>query len=371
MDDINKALILIVDDQPDNLDTIISYLSESDVNYKFSQAMNGQMACDVAKKRLPDLIIMDWEMPIMNGYDALIAIKNNPITKDIPIVMATGRSSGGDLDNALNAGAADYIRKPIEKQELLARVRTCLSISRLIKEIKAKNEELADRNREKTGMMSVVAHDLKSPLNNINGFIQLIGLEGKLSKEQEDYIQRIKQITKDGTRLITDLLDIHEYEHSDSKVIKSKVNLNELIEKWSSNYKEELIRKNLKLEINDIPATVEIDTDKIIFSRILDNLLTNAIKFSELGKSIFLKILKENGSLIISLRDEGPGISVDDQKNMFKMFQKLSAKPTGGESSNGLGLSIIKTLVEKLNGHIKVNSALEKGTEFIISLPLS
>lgn len=365
----DEALILIADDQPDNLDTMIGYLGEAEMSYKFSQAMNGEVACKVTEKRLPDLIIMDWEMPVMNGFDALIAIKNNPLTADIPIIMSTGRSSAKDLDRALQAGAADYIRKPIEKQELLARVRTCLNISRYIQEIKSKNEELANLNRERGAMMSIVAHDLKSPLNNIKGLAELLKLEGDLNENQEENISRIKRIAKDGRYLITDLLDIHAYEHADSTIKKSKIGLNKFISNWQLSFEQELNRKNQHLLVHDIPDNIEINTDEILLSRILDNMLTNAIKFSEKGRHIFINTLLEDDTIRISVRDEGPGISEEDQKHMYKMFQKLSAKPTDGESSNGLGLSIIKTLVGKLNGEIELKTELGKGAEFIVSLP--
>lgn len=365
----HETLILIVDDQADNLDTIMGYLAESDISYKFSQAMNGEVACKVAGKRHPDLIIMDWEMPVMNGYDALLCIKNNPLTADIPIIMATGRSSGQDLDKALEAGAADYIRKPIEKQELLARVRTCLRISKLIKEIKDKNVKLEDLNREKDGMVDVVAHDLKSPLNNIKGYIELIKLEGKLNREQAKHAESINELIVEGGSLITDILDIHSLEHSNSVIKTSTINLYEFITSWKRGFEQELAKKNQRFVISNITKSLEISTDKSMLSRILDNLLTNAIKFSNAGKHIYLNVFAESNSLNISLRDEGPGISKVDQNKMFKMFQKLSAQPTGDESSNGLGLSIIKTLVGKLNGEIMVDSEIGVGTEFIIILP--
>lgn len=370
MSNSDEALILIADDQPDNLDTMIGFLSEAEMSYKFLQAINGKVACKVTEKRLPDLIIMDWEMPIMNGFDALVAIKNDPLTADIPIIMSTGRSSAKDLDSALKAGAADYIRKPIEKQELLARVRTCLNISRYIKEIKAKNEALADLNREKSGLISVVAHDLKSPLNNIKGLAHLINLEGKLNNEQEDYVGKINELVHQGNSLITDLLDIHSHEHSGSKINKTNIKLKDFFSDWRVSFDQELIRKNQQLTITDIPDEIEIRTDEILLTRIFDNLITNAIKFSEKEKHIFINTSLENSELKISVRDEGPGISEADQKNMYKMFHKLSAKPTGGESSNGLGLSIIKTLVKKLNGQIKVISEVGKGTEFVILFPI-
>lgn len=365
----HEALILIVDDQADNLDTIMGYLAESDVNYKFSQAMNGEVACKVAGKRHPDLIIMDWEMPVMNGYDALLCIKNNPLTTDIPVIMATGRSSAEDLDKALNAGAADYIRKPIEKQELLARVRTCLSLSNLIKEIRVKNERLKDLNREKDGMVDVVAHDLKSPLNSIKGYIELIKLEGKLNEEQADHLESINELIVKGSSLITDILDIHSYENSNTEIKTSTINLYEFISSWKKGFEQELAKKNQQFVISNITKSLELSTDKAMLSRILDNLLTNAIKFSNTGKHIYLNVFTETNSLNISLRDEGPGISEEDQKIMFKMFQKLSARPTGNENSNGLGLSIIKTLVGKLNGEIMVDSDIGVGSEFTIKFP--
>lgn len=366
-----EALILIVDDQADNLDTIMGYLKEAVPSYKYSQALNGELACKIAQKRLPDLIIMDWEMPVMNGLDALICIKKNPLTTDIPVIMATGRSSGHDLDIALNNGASDYIRKPIEKQELLARVRTCLSISKLIKEIKGKNDKLKDLNREKDGMVDVVAHDLKSPLNNIKGYMELIRLEGELNINQQEHAKSITDLINEGCSLIGDILDIHSYEHTNSTLDISTFKLDDFIALWRSNYEQELSRKKQILEISDVAKEISIKTDKSILTRIFDNLLTNAIKFSDTDKSIYLNTNIKDDILNISLRDEGPGISEEDQKIMFQMFQKLSAKPTGDETSNGLGLSIIKMLVEKLNGSIEVTSELGEGTTFIIKLPLS
>ena len=113
---------------------------------------------------------------------------------------------------------------------------------------------------------------------------------------------------------------------------------------------------------------LRITTNKDLLSRILDNLLTNAIKFCAKGKTIDFSIWQENEIIKFAIKDEGPGISDEDQKKMYKKFQKLSARPTGGESSNGLGLSIVKVLVDKLDGNIEVNSQLGKGSEFIIKL---
>ncbi len=363
------ANILIVDDQPDIIDAITGYLKGKANGFKFLQAINGQMACKVAEKRLPDLIIMDWEMPLMNGYEALLALKNNPITEQIPVIMATGRSSPEDLDKALNAGAADFIRKPIEKQELLARVRTCLKLSRYIQEIKSKNDKLLDLNREKDGLVNMVAHDLRSPLCSIFGYVELIKSEGMLNQNQNLYLSTIDREIQDGMYLIDDLLYVHSNEFDAPKLELVEINMKEYIEEWVKTFEQQLKKKDQKLHIEVSVEHTQFKTDQLVLTRILNNLLSNAIKFSQNKTSIYITIRDTGLRFDVSVRDEGPGISMDDQKMMFKRFQKLTARPTNGESSNGLGLSIIKTLVEKLKGDIVVNSELGKGTEFIIKLP--
>ena len=128
------------------------------------------------------------------------------------------------------------------------------------------------------------------------------------------------------------------------------------------------MRKKQKLKLNIQVSNSHINTDPLLLQRILNNLLSNAIKFSEIKKRIFISVKENQSTFDFSVKDEGPGISKDDQEKMFKRFQKLTARPTQGESSNGVGLSIIKALTYKLGGEIIVNSQLGQGTEFIIRL---
>lgn len=235
-------------------------------------------------------------------------------------------------------------------------------------QLEEKNEKLEDLNREKDGMVNIVAHDLKSPFNKIKGFTQLISMQGEINEEQKDYVSQINKIIAEGDLLIRDLLDINYYESHDSVIEVNEFKLNGFILPFLEGYKQELKRKNQKLTFNIKPENLKITSNKDLLSRILDNLLTNATKFCETGKTIELSIWEENENINFAVKDEGPGISEEDQKKMFKKFQKLSAMPTGGESSNGLGLSIVKVLVDKLDGHIEVNSQIGKGSEFIIKL---
>ncbi len=238
-------------------------------------------------------------------------------------------------------------------------------------EIAHKNESLQEQNTEITGMINIVAHDLRAPLNKISGLLFLLGKSGELNPEQKEYVQYIDRVTKHGNYLIRDLLDVHSFEYEDSKPNYSEIKISEFMDEWKKAMTGELQRKKQQLRDKIEIADAIFHCDPIFLTRILDNLLTNASKFSEKGTNVYVTVFQNTHLLSFSVRDEGPGIDESDQKKMFRRFQKLSARPTDGESSNGLGLSIIKTLTEKLNGKISVKSQVGVGTEFIVTLPLA
>lgn len=231
--------------------------------------------------------------------------------------------------------------------------------------------KLSDLNREKDGIISIVAHDLRTPLNNIEGLIQLISMDGNLNDDQQDYISKIRSVVKNGNAMIQDLLDINQAKNQKPVLNITTVELGPFIENWRTNFEKALSSKNQTLTLTGDIHDLAIRTDAGLLSRILDNLLSNAIKFSEQGTSIHIDIHSQNDNLNLIIRDEGPGISEQDQLKMFKPFTRLSAKPTNGEPSNGLGLSIIKSLCKQLGGKISVDSELGKGTTFEINLPMA
>lgn len=238
------------------------------------------------------------------------------------------------------------------------------------KEIEQKNESLTQQNTEITSMVNIVAHDLRAPLNKITGFIYLLNKSGELNQEQQEYLHYIQRVTQHGNHLIRDLLDVHSYEYEDSRPNYSEIDIHKFIEEWKQPMVQELQRKEQHLQTKMEVRDSSFSCDPIFLTRILDNLLTNASKFSEKGTQVSVTISQNNHLLNFSVKDQGPGISAEDQRKMFKRFQRLTAKPTAGETSNGLGLSIIKTLTEKLQGEIIVKSQLGNGTEFIVRLPL-
>ena len=232
-----------------------------------------------------------------------------------------------------------------------------------------RNAQLSDLNHEKDTLMSIVAHDLKSPLNTIKGVADLMELEGGLTEDQKKYVSMTKEATQAGLYLIKDLLDVHMLEEN---VLPnySTFEVSDFLCKKINAFQPSAEAKNIHLSITRIESEqVHLDADYL--SRIVDNLITNAIKFSNRNSTIEVAAGRSGNTIWISIKDEGLGFSEKDKNDLFQKFKRLSSRPTGGETSNGLGLAIVKTLVDRLKGTIELRSEKGKGSEFIIHLPRS
>jgi signal transduction histidine kinase len=228
---------------------------------------------------------------------------------------------------------------------------------------------LSELNNEKDTLMNIVAHDLKSPLNSISGLAIVMEAEGDLPEHHKEVVGMIKDSTRAGLEMITDLLDVNALE-AGSNPHYSSFDLGELLKEKIQTFHIQANAKDIMLtSSNSDPNPVVSDPDYI--SRILDNLLSNAIKFSKKSSVISLSATRLHGHVVIAVKDEGPGFSEQDKKLIFQKFKKLSARPTGGESSNGLGLAIVKTLVDRLGGEIELKTGPGSGSEFIIRIPES
>ena len=230
------------------------------------------------------------------------------------------------------------------------------------------NRQLSDINHEKDTLMSIVAHDLKAPLNRIKGIADIMELEGGLTTDQHEYIDMTKNATQAGLDLIKDLLDVHMLEENVTPHYTTFDISAFMLEKVDA-FTPIASAKQIHLHITRVESEqVLLDADYL--SRIADNLLSNALKFSPPNGTVEVAAGKTADHFWFSIRDEGPGFSGDDKQQMFQKFRKLTARPTAGETSNGLGLAIVKTLVDRLKGEIVLNSEPGKGSEFVIRFPL-
>ena len=235
-------------------------------------------------------------------------------------------------------------------------------------ELNQKNRRLAQLAQEKDALMNMVAHDLRAPLNRLMSIADLAMIPGIEANEREKFLQMIKDVSSDGVTLAEDLLDSNQTLAAD-QVQRKTVRLKLLFDQLLIAYRTRAREKSVELRVAVSPL-LQVQTDEKYLIRILDNLLSNAIKFSPPHRAVYLGAYSdEKGNVKLSVRDEGPGFSEEDKQQLFQQFTRLSARPTRGESSHGLGLSIVKKLVSHLAATIELVSEQKKGSEFIITFP--
>lgn len=235
-------------------------------------------------------------------------------------------------------------------------------------EILQKNEELLSLNNEKNNLIGIVAHDLKSPLNQMKGLLSLLKLSSKLDEETLQYLGMMENSTKRLTDMIGKILDVEAIDAKKVNVTIEAVNVSEVLEALASRFELSAKQKNIDIHTS-IEAGVIVSADRLYTEQVFENLISNAIKFSPKDKKVFVSLSKHDDVAIGEIKDEGPGINDDDKKKLFGKYQKLSAKPTGNEISTGLGLSIVKKFVDAMNGEIWCESEAGKGASFLVKLP--
>lgn len=237
-------------------------------------------------------------------------------------------------------------------------------------EIWKKNEELVSLNNEKNNLIGIVAHDLKSPLNQIGGLITLLKLTTELEGEPSEYVDTMSESVSRLNAMIEKILDVEAIESKKLNLIIERVDLVEILDKLSQNYVHNAKEKDIKLVKAFEIESAYTFADASFVSQIYENLISNAIKFSPTNKKVTISLNEVEKKWRCEIKDEGPGISEEDQKKLFGKFQKLSAKPTGNETSTGLGLSIVKKYVDAMNGKIWCESKLGKGASFIVEFDM-
>ncbi|MBY0434152.1 MAG: CHASE3 domain-containing protein [Cyclobacteriaceae bacterium] len=237
-------------------------------------------------------------------------------------------------------------------------------------ELEQANADLVRLNEEKNHFLGMASHDLKAPLVGISGLLSLMRLDkDKLTPRHVEYISLMEETGENMQRLITDLLDLSRIETGTVRVNPQSISISKLLTQLHNRFRPLADKKKIELDFQQQLTNDVITTDPDLLARVLENLLSNAIKFSPSGKKVIMHVHEHANDLRFDVIDQGPGIRPEEREKLFKKFQKLSARPTDGESSTGLGLSIVKDLVELLRGTVQVESRTGQGTVFSVSLP--
>jgi signal transduction histidine kinase len=369
--DKQQDTLLIVDDTPENIGVLFDCLA--DHNFKIFVAENGSDALEIAKEKLPDLILLDILMPGIDGFETCRQLKNIPQTQDIPVIFMTALSETSDKVKGFQLGAVDYVTKPFQQEEVLARINTHLTIRQLQNQLQVQNEQLIKLNQEKNEFLGIAAHDIKNPLTAIQSAAEVIELDYE-TMSKNDMVKQAKRIsvtTRQLFTLIDNLLDINAIESGKFNISPSSIDIFPTLQSLVMRYSNRAKSKDIAVHFQSPEKQYHAFVDGNTIIQVLDNLISNAVKYSPYGKQVDIRVTESEKFIRCEIQDEGPGLSDSEQQKLFHKFSKLSTKPTGGEHSTGLGLFIVKKLVEAMNGKVWCESELGKGTTFFVDFPVS
>ncbi len=369
-----KPLILLVDSNLSKLRKIGNYLKSK--NFDVAVVQEGKTALESAINIKPDLILLDLILSDMDGYEVCEILTSNANTKDIPIIFFSKESATENIIQGLQLGAVDFIHIEDGEAELLARINTHLKLKKYTEELEESNkqlkvliEELNKLNEEKDEFLGIAAHDLKNPINNIALIAKILSSDDNLKIEDiKGFANDILISAERMLELIKNLLDINKIERGELVLKPISFDIIDTIKFIVSCYYEKAKDKNVQIQTELTNKSINILADPNAVAQILDNLLSNAIKYSPFDGQIIVKLTNHKDKVIISIKDEGPGFTDEDKSNLFKKFARLSAQPTAGENSTGLGLSIVKKLVDAINANISLISSQGEGANFIITI---
>ncbi|MEO5378548.1 MAG: response regulator [Magnetococcus sp. DMHC-6] len=384
-----KPFILIVDDIPENLDVLYATLRAT---YTVRTALNGPLALKRANMDpQPDLILLDVIMPVMDGYEVCQQLKSTPRTKEIPVIFITGKTQTEDELKGLKMGAVDYIHKPISPPIVQARVAFHLALKKAHLELQEKNKSLNEFNRLlstslkelsiakteaeeatrlKDKFVSLVAHDLRSPLSSILGFIQYIieDNENQIVPEHLTMLQRAFCSGQNLIKMVEEILDIARLKSGKIILKKTFFDVHSFIQTILKRVEYEKTNKGVHI-LATIPEGMRLYGDIDLIGEVLQNLLTNAIKFSTFGDTIHIGTPKEELSSIV-IQDQGVGIPDHIIPKLFNMAEKVSTPGTSGEKGTGFGLPFSFDIMKAHGGQLEVDSTFGKGSSFKMVFPL-
>jgi len=364
-----SGVVLAVDDTAGNLRVLLESLGSA--GHEVLVATNGQSAIDTAQYAQPDLILLDVIMPGMDGYEACAQLKRNTATAHIPVIFMTALTETDEKVRAFELGAVDYVTKPFEEAELLARVQTHLTVNRLRLDLEKRNKQLEDLHQLKNEFMGMAAHDIRNPLASVMACADLIeSIAPSASPARvQMFAGQISGAARRINAIITNLLDVNAIDSGQRNINIASHDLSAIVERVVQQNALKAGSKQINLQFvpSGGPALAAIDESAA--EQVLDNIISNAVKYSPSGRTVTARLVRSASSMRVEVQDEGPGLSAEDQAKMFRKFCRLSPKPTAGEPSTGLGLWIVKQLTESMHGTIRCESALEKGSTFIVQWP--
>jgi two-component system sensor histidine kinase/response regulator len=364
--------ILVVDDTEDNLDFLEYALKRKP--FKMLRAVSGKECLALAKRNRPDIILLDIQMPEMDGFQTLELLKSDPSTSQIPVIFLTAqRKDPQSIERGLALGANEFLTKPIDTEELLVRVRMLLRVKKLEMELE----------RTRADFTAMLVHDLRSPLSGIKSvleyFKETLDQNNTLSQEQGMLFDSVNDSAERMLGLINDILDLSKLESGNISLDIQDVDLHLVVDMITRDFRMQYKKKEATIDVNFPPGLppVKIDINRI--GQVLMNLLSNALKFISKGGNVTVTVsseqvhnlvTKDNDRFVkVSVRDTGMGIPAEELPFIFDRYKQASTAKKTKVKGTGLGLAVCKLIVEAHGGSIYAESEMGKHTTFHFTLP--
>jgi len=379
-------MVLLIDDQP-MVGELIRRMLEPEHDIALHYCSDPLMALEHAAEIRPTVILQDLVMPGFDGIEMLKRFRARNDTVHTPIVVLSSKEEAMVKSEAFAAGANDYLVKLPDRIELLARIRyhsnaylTHLQRDAAMRALRESqqlllqtNTALLETNKQLNQFVGIAAHDLRNPLTAVIGFARLLlrpGQDVPPTPQQERFISNIQGSAEFMLRLVNDLLDVSRIEAGELHLERQPTNFAALVEANLTLHRLHAEEKQIEISFSVEPETplLNIDTDKM--EQVLNNLLSNALKFSQPQTEIRVELKRIDNCVHLSVADEGPGIPAAELDNLFRPFGRTSVKTTHGEKSTGLGLVIVKKIVDGHGGQITVESTPGQGSTFTVVLPI-
>jgi len=357
----NRGTILVVDDNPTNIELLLVYLHENE--YRILVTRDGENAIKRAINVQPDLILLDIMMPGMDGFECCKRLKNDPSTKNIPIIFMTALSDIQTKLKGFELGAIDYITKPFQRAEVSARIATHLTIQH-------QKKKLAELNASKDRFFSIVSHDMKGAFGSLMTFTQYItrSFDDWSREELKGLIIEMCTSAEKNYKLLENFLEWSRIQMGAIPFRPKRTLLEYVIVQAIQLYQEHALSKNITIHY-DFFGEHHVIADSEMLATIFRNLISNAVKFTPKGGTITISTNDLDDQIEVLVEDSGSGMNQKTVEQLFLLNKKHQTQGTAGEKGTGLGLLLCKELVEKQEGKLNVNSIEGKGTTFQILFP--
>ncbi len=356
--------VLIADDERHSL-ILLQRILEPD--YHVTAVEDGQEALQLLQQGVFDLVLTDINMPVLDGFGLLKAIRNTPQLAHLPVILVSGMSDSDDIARGLKLGANDYLTKPVDHQITRARVSTQLQLKELVDAHKDAIDQLRAIQTMRDRFFKIASHDLKNPMNNIRMAQFLLRASVENDPEGLKLLANIEIALDTMQDIVQDFLETAALQSDGVDLHFDQVLIDELV--WNAVSQFHLAAHKKDILLNVEASSLSVLADRRRLSQIVNNLLSNAIKFSPVGRSVNLWAQVNGDRVRLNVRDHGPGIPPQERELLFHEFSRLTPRPTGGENSTGLGLWIVKQLAALQNGTVGAEFPDDGGSIFWVEIP--